>query len=112
MSVANFLNHVGTYQSVANESDLSTGNVRTFTTVLTNQPIRVEDAKASMIAAYATNGVEITHRIFSLTDTPQASGRWLYDGRYFIIQEILRRRTIGNVESFWINMCKEVAPSG
>ena len=112
MSLANMLNQTGALQSVANESDLSAGMVRSWTTVLSNEPIRVEDASAKEIEAYAANGVEITHKVFCLTNTPESSWRWSYDGRYFIIKSILRRRTIGNIESFYINMCSEAAPSG
>ena len=110
--IANFLNHTGTLQSVSVESDRSTGVQRTWTDELTGQPIRVEDASAREIADRAAHGVEVTHRIFCLTDTPQALQRWVFDGRYFIIKEILRRRGIGGIESFWVNMCQEVAPNG
>ena len=112
MSLANLLNQTGTLQSVTNESDLSSGMVRSWTTVLTGEPIRVEDASAKEIEAYAANGVEITHKVFCLTNTPESSWRWVYDGRNFIIKSILRRRAIGNIESFYINMCSEAAPSG
>ena len=112
MSLANMLNQTGTLQSVTNESDLSAGMVRSWTTVLTGEPIRVEDASAKEIEAYAANGVDITHKVFCLTDTPESSWRWTVDGRNFIIKSILRRRTIGNIESFYVNMCSEAAPSG
>lgn len=112
MSVANFLNHSGTLQSLDTESDLSAGIQRTWTDELTGQAIRVEDASAKEIETQAANGAAISHRIFCLTDAPQIGQRWVYDSRYFVVKSILRRRGIGGVESFWVNMCLEVAPNG
>lgn len=112
MSVANFLNHTADLQTPTDSTDSSAGVERAWATALTAQPIRVEDASAKEISNYANNGVEITHRLFCLTNTPTALSRWVYDGRYFLVKEILRRRMIGNVESFWVNMCQEIAPNG
>lgn len=112
MSVANFLNHTANLQTPDVDSDSSAGIEREWTTALTAEPVRVEDASAKEIANYANSGAEITHRIFCLTNTPTVNARWEYDSRYFIVKDIKRRRMIGNVESFWVNMCQEIAPNG
>lgn len=112
MSVANFLNHSANLETVTNSTDLSAGMERSWATALTAEPVRVEDASAKEIQTYSNNGVEITHRVLCLTNTPTANARWNYDGRYYLIKDILRRRTIGGVESFWVNMCQEIAPNG
>lgn len=114
MSLANFLNHTADLQSRTYETDASAG-LKAWenpTTVLTAQPVRVEDASAREINDYGSRGIEITHKVFNLTDTPQNGNRWVHNERYYVVKDTLRRRGIGSVDSFYINMCSEIAPNG
>ena len=118
MSLASLLNQTADLQSRDYTSDSSAGIKpwndpgTTITTVLTAQPVRIEDASAREINDYGSRNIEITHRVLSQTNTPQNGNRWVYDDRYFIVKDILRRRAIGGIDSFYINMCSEVAPNG
>jgi len=118
MSLSSLLNQTADLQSRTYSADGSAGlrpwgdPGTTTTTVLTAEPVRVEDASTREINDYGSRNIEITHRVFCQTNTPQNGNRWVYDNRYFIVKDILRRRTIGGIDSFYINMCSEVAPNG
>lgn len=114
MSLANFLNHAATLQSPTYDSDDSAGIKRWEdpTDVLTDEPVRVEDASAREVSDYGMRNIEITHRVFTTSTSPQNGYRWSYDDRYYIVKDILRRRGIGGIDNFYVNMCQEIAPNG
>lgn len=114
MSLTNFFNHTASCQAPTFDTDASAG-VRRWgnpTDVLTDEPVRVEDASTKEINDYGMRNIQITHRIFSTSTVPQSSYRWIFDSRYFIVRDILRRRAIGNIPDFYIYMSQEVAPNG
>lgn len=114
MSVPFFFNHTADLQSPTYETDSSAGIVRwdNPTTVLTAEPVRVEDASAKQVADYGMNNIQISHRIFTTSTAPQNGYRWYFDSRYFIVKDILRRRGIGSIPTFYVCMADEVAPNG
>lgn len=114
MSVPNFFNHSADLQSPTYSSDASAGIERWSnpTTVLTAEPVRVEDASAREVSDYGMKNIEITHRVFTTSNSPQNGYRWSYDSRYYVVKDILRRRGIGGIETFYVNMCQEIAPNG
>src|SRR6185369_7419211 len=98
MSLSNLLNQTADLQRPTYNTDDSAGVqpvYNTTTLILTGQAVRIEDAKAQEKIAYATQNIVITHRIFVESDVPQANDRWSCNGRYYIIEDILRRREEG-----------------
>ena len=113
--ISGFLNHSANYLEPQYQTDLSAGVTRgeqPWPYLLHGELIRVEDASANAIATAAARGILITHRVFTTSDKPKNGGAWHFDNRYYIVREILRRRALGGIGDYFINMCHEVAPSG
>lgn len=114
MSVPFFFNHTANLQSPTYDTDGSAGIKRwdSPTTVLTAEPVRIEDASAKEVSDYGARNIQISHRIFTTSTSPQNGYRWYYDSRYYIVKDILRRRGIGSIPTFYVCMAEEIAPNG
>ena len=117
MSLAALLNQTADLQSCDYDSDTSAGIKRKYppdggSTVASGVAVRIEDASLREKEAYATQNIYITHRIITESTAIQNGYRWSYGGRYFIVNDIARRRAIGGMNDFYVAMCEEVAPNG
>jgi len=100
-----------TLQRPNQAADTSGGLVPTFVDLATGVNVRVEDAKSSTVRAYATDGIVVSHTIFTENGSGAKSDRWITsDGRYMEIKGIRKRRGIGSMDTFYNYDCLELRP--
>jgi len=112
MSLASLLaKDTATLQRPTQAADTSGGLVPTFANLATGVNVRVEDAKSSTVRNYATDGIIVTHTIFTQNGSGAKSDRWITsDGRYMQVQGIRKRRGIGGMDTFYNYDCLELRP--
>ena len=98
-----------TVQRQTASKDSSGGVARTWTDTYVDVPCRVEDASASAMQIYAMRQMVVTHRLFT-----QQSGIGMKDriktsdGRTLVVEDALKRRGIGGMETFYVVMAGEL----